>query len=510
MKKEIVPRVILLIAILTACGMVLMASGCAGMAGFVTGHKNEIKVGLSEVNITPVPDQGWPMVGYRRYGKSNGTHDPLMARCIAIEASDGTKAELLIASVVGCSRDTFTQVRKQIAARTGIPFKNIMFSVTHTHSGPAVSGDYLPQFIKGCVEAGVKAYETRSPGRIAIGPVDLPTIASNDRRMAYGGRTTDPTGSIIKVEDPWGRLRGVAFCYGLHPTTLDMHNLLFTEDYYGYAISGIKKKLGGDVWVAYYQSAEGDSKGGHTPEVSALGTNMTNRMYDWAEIRGNLFVDPVCAAVAQIKTESNPVVKVADDTFEYPRRTAYPISVAEAQRIYDDSIKRLRQLEEAVAKQPPYPTDKEELERELPMPPNWQYYQDPSTIKNTRLGMRIVDEARIDVFLAGLSLGTAKRVADPKNPKSMKIEQMAIRIGDGVVLSMPGEIFTDLSRDVKKGSAFGPLHTMTVGLALDSGGYMPPEREFLEGRYAVLGSMWSPKTGEVFVKDSIELIKRVH
>lgn len=490
--------------------MLLTASGCAGIsgAGAMTGHKNQLKVGMSQVDITPRPDTGVLMRGYRRYGNSIGTHDPLYARCLALESSDGTKAMMLVASVVGCSKDTMFKIRQGIGDKTGIPVENIMVSVMHTHSAPAVEGTpYEPQFISDCVKTGVKAWNARFPGRIGIDNVDLPTIAGNDRRMEYGGRMSDPVGSVIKVEDAWGRLRGVAFCYGLHPTTLDMFNLLFSEDYCGYAIAGIREKLGGDVWVAYFQSAEGDSKGGHTAEVSAVGASMTDRFFDWAEIRGKLFVDPITAAVAKVKTDPNPLIKVVEENIEYPRRTAYPISVAEAQKIYDECVARLKAVEEALAKQTPYPTGKEDLERELPMPPDWQYRVDPGKIKNTRIGMRLMDQVRIDVFLAGLSLGTAKRIAAPDWKPTVKMDQMVIRVGDAAIVSLPGEVFTDLSRDIKRGSPF--KKTMTVGLALDSGGYLPPESEFLEGHYAVLGSSWSPKTGEVFVKKTIGLIHRV-
>lgn len=507
MRKEILPRVLLLIGVLISCGMLLAAAGCAGISGAMTGHKSQIKVGMSEVDITPKPDVGVPMVGYRRYGKSIGTHDPLYVRVLALESPDGTKAEMITASVAGSSKETMLEVRKGISARTGIPVEHIMMSSTHTHSGPGVTGAYQPQFVKGCIEAGVKAWETRFPGRIGIDNVDLPTIAGNDRRMEYGGRMSDPLGSVIRVEDSWGRLRGVAFCYGLHGTTLDMFNLLFSEDWPAYAIAGIREKLGGDVWVAYYQSAEGDAKGGHTAEVSAIGASMTDRFYDWAKIRGELFIDPITAAAAKIKTDANPIVKVADEHIEYPRRTAYPISVAEAQKTYDECVARLKAVEAELAKQTPYPSDKEQLERELPMPPDWQYRIDPSTIKNTRIGMRLMDQVRIDVFLAGLSLGTAKRISAPDWKPTVKMEQMAIRIGDAVVVSLPGEVFTDLSRDIKRGSPF--KKTMTVGLALDGGGYLPPESEFLEGHYAILGSSWSPKTGEVFVKKTVELIEKV-
>ncbi len=383
-----------------------------------------------------------------------------------------------------------------------------MVSVTHTHSGPVVEGTpYEAQFIKDCTATGIQAWQTRFPGRIGIDNVDLPTIAGNDRRMEYGGRMSDPVGSVIKVEDAWGRLRGVAFCYGLHPTTLDMFNLLFSEDWCGYALAGIREKLGGNVWVAYFQSAEGDSKGGHTAEVSAVGASMTDRFYDWAQIRGKLFVDPITAAVAKVKTDPNPVIKVADAYLEYPRRTAYPITVAEAQKIYDDCVARLKAVEAELAKHAADADRQGRSRAPVAAAARLAVPRRPLQDREHAHRHEAHGPGAHRHFPGGLSLGTAKRISAPDWKPTVKMEQMVIRVGDTAIASLPGEVFTDLSRDIKAGSPF--KKTMTVGLALDSGGYLPPKSEFLEGHYAVLGSSWSPATGEVFVKKTIELINRV-
>ena len=92
--------------------------------------------------------------------------------------------------------------------------------------------------------SAVKAWETRVPGRIGIASTKVLELGRNRRRLLYGGLHPDPEVAVIKVEDARGKLLGVAFNYGCHPSGIDWHNTLFTEDWPYYAIQGIKKQVG--------------------------------------------------------------------------------------------------------------------------------------------------------------------------------------------------------------------------------------------------------------------------
>ena len=85
--------------------------------------------------------------------------------------------------------------------------------------------------------------------------------------MEYGGLHPDPEVGILKVEDEKGRLIGIIFNYGYYPLTLDLHNTEYTEDWPYYSITGIKEKVGDNVWVAYFQSAQGNVKVGYIAEL---------------------------------------------------------------------------------------------------------------------------------------------------------------------------------------------------------------------------------------------------
>lgn len=434
----------------------------------------KIKVGVGETIITP--PVGTPMRGYRREGVSTGVHDDLFARSLVIEGEDGTSVVMMTLALCNLSITYMDKIRAGVNEQTGIPVNNIIISCTHTHSGPSVGGasdEYKKLLVDNSIKSAVDAWNSRVPGRIGTGSTVELELAKNDRRMQYGGLTPDPEVGIIKVEDKRGKLIGVAFNYGCHPSTLDLHNLEFTEDWPYYSIKGIKEYIGEDVWVAYYQSAQGDTKVGYTAELSAVGAEMGIRNFWYAEHKGNMMTWSVLEALEGISTSGNPVIKATSGNFDFPLRESYPISAKEAERRDKAAKEKLAEMEK----------------------------------KADTLGKRVLDEYRVDVFLSGLTLGCARWVEKNPNPKPLSMFLQAACIGDAVFVTFPVEVFTEIGLEVKKQS---PLKkTFILGLTSGHGGYMPTAEEYLEGGYAVVMTHYSPKCEQVLIDSSLELIGRI-
>ena len=123
------------------------------------------------------------------------------------------------------------------------------------------------------------------------------------------------------------------------------------------------------------------------------------------------------------------------------------------------------------------------------------------------IGKRVLDRARVDVFLTGLALGCARWVESHPNPEPLPMEQMAVRIGDTVFVTFPNEVFTEIGLEVKELSPVDK--TFIIGLASGHGGYIPTAAEFLEGGYASDMTRFGPKCGKVCIDTSLELISRV-
>jgi hypothetical protein len=278
---------------------------------------------------------------------------------------------------------------------------------------------------------------------------------------------------IIKVENLKGKLLGIAFNYGCHPSTLDLHSFKFTEDWTYYSIKGIKEKVGKDVWVAFYQSAQGDSKVGYTAELSATGAEMNIRTFEYAEYKGNMMVDAVMKVLPSIKTSANSDVAAAEKSVDLPARESYRLTVEEAQK-QADAAKAA--MEEAQTHTDIY-------------------------------GKRMIDNYRVENYLATLRLGAAKMAANPDRRKTITYLQQAVRIGDTVFVTFPGEVFTEIGLKVKQQSPI--KNTFVLGLGNGSGGYMPTAEEMKEEGYASLISPYSPKAEQALIDSSLELISTV-
>ncbi|MHB9029682.1 MAG: neutral/alkaline non-lysosomal ceramidase N-terminal domain-containing protein [Candidatus Latescibacterota bacterium] len=451
---------------LILCAAVFMVAASPGQCA--------IKVGVGETTINP--PIGLPMSGYARQQNSDGIHDDLHARSLVIEGDNGTAMVFMTLAIINISRNHFDQIRGEVNRQTGIPVQNILISCTHTHSGPAVPNSdhpYTKLLIDRSVESAVTAWKNRVPGRVGFGTSVARELGKNDRRMQYGGMHVDPEVGIIKIENTRGKLLGIAFNYGCHPSTLDLHSFKFTEDWPYYSIKGIKEKVGKDVWVAFYQSAQGDSKVGYTAELSAVGAEMNIRTFEYAEYKGNMMVDSVMKVLDSIKTSDNLDVAVTEKSFDMPAREGYRLTEAEAQK-QADAAKAAMEMAE---KQP------------------------------NVYGKRVIDALRVENYIAGLRLSAAKRFNVPNRPKTIKILQQAVRIGDTVFVTFPNEVFTEIGLKVKTQS---PLeNTFVIGIAGAMGGYLPTAEEHKEEGYAALISPFSPRAEQALIDSSLELIATV-
>lgn len=466
----------------------------------------KIKVGVSETVITPPNPIGFRMAGYDRgTNTSTGVHDDLYARALVVESEDGTSSAMITVAVVNMSELVMDQIRSGVNRETGIPFKNVIVSSTHTHSGPVMGNledAYIKFFIGRAVQSAVNAWKSRVAGKIGTGSVDVFGMAMNDRRMEHGGVHSDPEAAVIKVENEQGKLLGVFFIYGCHPSALDLHNLKFTEDWPYFTIKGIKESLPKGVIVGYFQSAQGDAKVGYQAELSAVGAYMQGiRSFEFAEKKGLILSDAVLKVLPAIKTSSDLAVKVSYDKFQIPVRTTFPYTHAEALLWQEQAQKTLAEKEKLVLY---YPKDAEGAE-------NYKKAARDLVAKGSigkTIGPRTLDKYKVDLWLATQAVNQSKRIESlPPNPPPFLMPMQALRIGNTVFVTFPAEVFTEIGLEVKHRSPFPD--TFILGVAGGFGGYIATAAEYIEGGYAVNGSPYAPQAEQALLDASAELINRI-
>jgi len=433
-----------------------------------------IAVGLGETIITP--GENLLMRGFARSQVATGTHDELHARSLVVEDADGKTVVLMTLSLVYLERDLVDLIRKGIEAETGIPAGNILISCTHTHAGPYIEKapqSYRDFLVEWSVASAVEAWNGRFPGRIGIDSVTLLELGRNRRRLLYGGIHPDPQLGLIKIEDADGNLKGVLFNYGCHPSTLDWQNRLYSEDWPYYAIKGVKEALGGDVWAAYMQSAQGDINTGYSSELSAVGVDMPVRSYWYIEVKGNQMAEAVTKALPGIGTTDNLNVDAALDFFDFPLREEFPVTLEEAEQAAAEMDAKLSDMEKI---------------------PEFE-------------GTKKLDMVRFQHFSAHQRHEFAKIFYAGDFPGSISMEMQAVRIGDTAFFSLPGEVFSEIALAVKKQSPFEK--TLAAGVANGYYGYMPTAKEFIEGDYEVDGCKYSPKAEQVCIDSALAVIGRL-
>lgn len=262
--------------------------------------RTPLLAGAATVDITP--EIGQDLSGYAaRRGPAEGIHDRLLASAVAV--SDGSTTSLVIAAdLVALDPEQVEEIGHELRRLTGIPTEWIAVSVSHTHSGPAVTRSGIggvsdPSYVLGLLDAlvrvGARAVNRLRPARLSHGTAELPGVASNRR----GGSTTDPLVGVVRLRRPDGTGIATVFSYACHPVALGPDNLLVTADWPGFARRAIAREI--DGVPIFLQGCCGQLNTGHTATDSLHGSvTGDQRTFDAAERIGVRVAEAVGVALS--------------------------------------------------------------------------------------------------------------------------------------------------------------------------------------------------------------------
>jgi len=218
------------------------------------------------------------MYGYanRRCGPANGTHDPLFAKALVLEAGDSRMAivTLDLGSIVS------ENLRRDVTSKLNIPL--LLLAASHTHSAPAFlpygsapsmgpeADAYLKELeskIFGAVEQASKSlFEAKlavSRGSIQLGYNRLllrddgraRAVFDNLERIPYG--PVDPEFTLLRVDDAPGNPRALLVHYAAHAVVLGPRSCKYSADYPGVMQAKVESELKG-VQCMFVQGGAGD------------------------------------------------------------------------------------------------------------------------------------------------------------------------------------------------------------------------------------------------------------
>lgn len=250
----------------------------AGASHKVQGSYTGWKAGVAKVVITP--EHPLWMAGYaNRDHPSEGTLNDLWAKALALEDAKGNQSVLVTMDLRGIPKGFSDRIRDKLKSNFGLSRPQVILNVSHTHSGPVLTGVLLDIYpIDSIQQEKVKKYTDQLEGKIvalvgdalhSIEPVQLysgngvayfQVNRRNNTESTLNLQTqlngpNDYSVPVIKVVGKSGKLLAIAFGYACHNNVLNGYK--WSGDYAGFAQIELEKAYPGTT-ALFFQGCGGD------------------------------------------------------------------------------------------------------------------------------------------------------------------------------------------------------------------------------------------------------------
>ncbi|MEM2617092.1 MAG: neutral/alkaline non-lysosomal ceramidase N-terminal domain-containing protein [Thermofilaceae archaeon] len=432
---------------------------------------DRLKVGVAERVITP--PVGVPMGGYAlRPGPARGVHDNLHARALVLELGDNLAA-LVSLELLYPTPELVAEVRRIVRRELGIPEDRVMVSAVHTHSGPSALGidseperSYLEEYwelLPAVVASEVlEARERTLEATVRLGKGRLDGWTVNRRKPLAG--PLDNEVLAVLFEGSHGPIAAIVN-FACHAVVLGHNNLLISADYPGAAARVFERLTGAKT--LFLNGACGD--------VNPLtpGTAL-ERVYD-RSVGTFRDVEEMGTAVACEAVKSLMGRKPREASTIAAARSPIELETLELPVVAGEDVARLEEvLRRAIAAGEPVE------------PLRWKL--------------------ALSRWIAEVSARVRARAVDGR----IVTEVMALRVGEAVIVGLPGEPFVEVGMLIKKASP--AEFTAVAGYTNDPVGYIPTSQAYEEGGYEVEAPACIVARGsaEKLAEEAVALLHRLY
>ena len=431
-----------------------------------------LRAGWAEVDLTP--PVGSIIPGQWLTRTAQNVRDPLLATALVLEANGG-RCVVVSADALSLKNRVATAARHEISRRLAVPASNVLLAATHTHTGPPVADVLGTEADPASVEllerrlvqvAADEAAARLAPVEIGWATGEAPGLAFPRRWLTAEGRAqmhppkgdprfvrpedeADATLTVLVVRRPDGRAGAVVVNFGCHPIFVGGASC-YSADYPGVVRRALKRLLGDDVAVVYLNAPCGD-----VGPDDVADADCSRYGEEWMERVGTALGARAVEMAALADTSSSAAITGCAQSVDVPVRVPEADQLAAAAALWGD-----RDLAEA-----------------------------PQDVELVRARELLLLQREV------------------QHTATVGVEVSALRIGEGAIVGLPGEIFAAFGRAVRARSPFA--HTAISELTNGCHGYVPTEGAFVGGGYETdlcRSSKLAPQAGELMVDAAADLL----
>jgi len=288
--------------------------------------KGPVEAGFAKVNLTPVINDSvnyyegqfrrFPLAGYgdRKGNPATGVHDSIFVKAVALktirESIVFVGADLLIMP------PNITDSVVNLLARKGIRRQQLVFSATHTHSGPGgwapgfigkqFAGDenkdiqrWLAVKISECITLAINDLK---PTRIGTGDFSAERYTRNRLLGESGIKNNDFSFIILEQK---GYKKAIIGSFSAHATTIGAENMEISGDYPGY-------------WQRRIESTSADIALFCAGAIGSQSPVGEGEQFDRAKYIGESLADSVNVHLGEVVLNDKPVLSFVSTLIELP------------------------------------------------------------------------------------------------------------------------------------------------------------------------------------------------
>ena len=425
-----------------------------------------MKAAFYECDVTP--PLGDIMFGNAKPTYATDVVAPLYAKALVVEDA-GEAAAIMVVDICQIPTDMHDIVTKRIYEYTGIPAEKVCITSNHTHEGAPAGNDpvggghvdpaYEDVFYRRCADAVILAYKRLDDVEIKYGTSYAPGIAfcrdfllKDGRMFTHGRRKYD----LIErpISDPDESL----------PIVMFERN---------------GESIGAIINFACHQDTA--SKVGYSGDYSSVLSDILKEKYGHNFV--SFFLLGPCGDVGHV--DPNP---------EHPIQHA-PEIARKLSEYFENSVADLKPVTEGGVK-----SVKEYVDV------NRRYFDDQSLL------------AEVTRIATDPNLGNVNRIkrmmtyVNSNPPASTPLPVQCIKIGDVLIVCLPGEIYSAFGKRIKEASPYDKV--ILVEQSNYGCGYIPVKEAFVPNCYfyetsLAPASCFAPDAGDVLTKKAIEIIKKI-